>query len=263
MLVHHLRCFGAEPGSGNLALVVEDGPDTPATRQAFATQQNKSACVFLSAPAHEGEPHQADFYYPHARSALCLHATLAAAAILVPRGQAAIVTAMRGQVVTLHQRGRTVSAGVRRQAVAPIGIAPSLPRELLGEPALELASAPLLSSVGSPKLLIEVAGPAVLHALRPPLARIVDWGKQHGVNGCYVYCRIGDDLFEGRNFNHLDPAGEDCATGVAAGALSAWLQRGLTMLQGHTLGNPCRIVTSIEGSDIRIGGDCEPAGPPG
>ena len=257
MKIHELRCFGAAPGSGNVALVVENGPSSPPERQAFATQQNRSACVFLSAPGAPDQPPEADYYYPHARSPLCLHATLAAAAVLLPRGHTAVVTAMRGQRVLLRQDGGIIFAGVRRQAVAPLGIEASLPSHLLGEPALALASPPLLSSVGSPKLLIEVPGPDALHALRPPLQRIVDWGKEHGVNGCYVYCRIGEDRYEGRNFNHLDPAREDSATGVAAGALSAWLGRGVTLLQGHALGNPCRIVTIVDGSDIYVGGACE------
>ncbi|UUZ47463.1 hypothetical protein LP420_29975 [Massilia sp. B-10] len=75
--------------------------------------------------------------------------------------------------------------------------------------------------MGSPKLLIEVRDSAALHALRPPLARISEWGKANGVNGCYVYCRVGEDVYEGRNFNHLDPAQEDLATGVAERLRSA------------------------------------------
>lgn len=72
-----------------------------------------------------------------------------------------------------------------------------------------------------------------------------------------MYCRIANDIYEGRNFNHLDPAMEDCATGVAAGALTAWLGRDLTVLQGHTLGNPCRTVTTVDGNNIDVGGATE------
>ena len=258
MQVHTVRCFGAAAGYGNVALVVEDGPDLPVERQAFARASGESACVFLIPAADQAW--SADYYYPHARSPLCLHATLAAAALLVPRGHSRLVTAMRAQTVTLHQEGANLFAGVGRQAVAPLGIDPCLPGELLGQPDLQLASPPLLSSVGSAKLLIEVLDAATLHALRPPLARIVEWGKAHGVSGCYAYCRESDGVYQGRNFNHLEPAQEDCATGVAAGALAAWLQRGLTLLQGHHLGNPCRIVTSLSGCDIHVGGACERLG---
>ena len=60
-----------------------------------------------------------------------------------------------------------------------------------------------------------------------------------------MYCRTGEHTYEGRNFNHLDPAREDSATGVAAGALAAWLGHGLVVLQGAALGNPCRIVVRV------------------
>jgi PhzF family phenazine biosynthesis protein len=257
MLVHELTCFGTRPGQGNVALVVEHGPATAMERQAFATERAAPACVFLTS----GEAIEADFYYPHTRSPLCLHATLAAAHILLARGgPATLITAMRGQRIELERSGGNTFAGVRRQAVAPLAVSAAQAAHLLGEPALRLAAPPLLSSVGSPKLLIEVADRQALHALRPPLERIVEWGKENGVNGCYVYCRMDEQTYEGRNFNHLDPAREDSATGVAAGALSAWLGRGLTLYQGEQLGNPCRIVTRIEGEEIFIGGATHSAG---
>ena len=266
MHVATVRCFGAAPGFGNLAQVIEDGPPAVEDRHALARASGHSAVVFLSPPDTGRWAWLADYYYPHARSPLCLHASLAAAHVLRSRQRGAPVTlqtAMRGQMLTLSGESGGTFARVRRQAVAPIGIAAGLPARLLGEPDLRLASPALLSSVGSPKLLLEVADRAALYALKPPLADIVAWGKKNGVNGCYVYCRIGEHEceheyeYEGRNFNHLDPAGEDSATGVAAGALSAWLGRGLVMLQGAMLGNPCRIVTRVDAKDIYIGGATE------
>lgn len=254
MQVHQLRCFGTRAGQGNAALVIENGPACLADRQAFARERKLPACVFLT----PGDLIEADYYYPHARSPLCLHATLAAAHVLLARGgPAQLRTAMRGQVLELIRDSEGTFAGVRRQVVAPIGIEPGLPARLLGEPGLDLASPPLLSSVGSPKLLIEVRDAETLHALRPPLDAIVEWGKENGVSGCYVYCRLGEQVYEGRNFNHLDPALEDSATGVAAGALSAWLRQGISLFQGASLDNPCKIVTRVDGDTIFIGGATE------
>lgn len=259
MHVQKIRCFGAAPGYGNVALVIENGPSSLQERQAFARDAGHSACVFL-APSALDASWEADYFYPHARSPLCLHATLAAAHVLLVRSAGEPVrlrTAMRGQEVPLLRDEQDLFAIVTKHAVAPLGIDPGLPAHLLGEPDLQMASPALLSSVGSPKLLIQVADPAVLHALRPPLARIVEWGKDNGVNGCYVYCVVGQDEYEGRNFNHLDPEREDSATGVAAGALSAWLGRGVVMQQGAGMGNPCRIVTRVRGNEIYVGGATE------
>ena len=263
MQVAIFRCFGTAPGQGNPAQVIEHGPLAVEERHALARASGYSATVFLTPAGAGAAAWTADYYYPHARSPLCLHASLAAAHLRCSRQPGApgtLQTAMRGQLLTLSRETGGTFASVRKQAVAPIGIAPDLPARLLGEPGLRLASPALLSSVGSPKLLLEVADRATLYALRPPLAEIVAWSKEHGVSGCYAYCRTGENEYEGRNFNHLDPAGEDSATGVAAGALSAWLGCGLVMLQGAMLGNPCRIVTKVAGKDIYIGGATETMG---
>ncbi len=214
--------------------------------------------MFLARTAPNA-PYDADFYYAHARSPLCLHATLAAARLLCERGPVTLRTAMRGQLLKLSSTPDGAFVGVQRQAVAPLGIDPGLAAHLLGVPGLVPVSPPLLSSVGSAKLLIEVADSATLHALHPPLERIVEWGKETGVSGCYVYCRTGlsDHEYEGRNFNHLDAGLEDSATGVAAGALAAWLGHDLVLLQGAALGNPCRIIARVDGTSILVGGATE------
>lgn len=260
MQVEKVRCFGAAPGYGNVALVIENGPSDAGERQTFAREAGHSACVFITPSPDLDGVWEADYFYPHARSPLCLHATLAAAHVLLARSDGKPVllrTAMRGQDVPLLRLDGELFAIVKKHAVAPLGVDAALAGRLLGEPGLQMASPALLSSVGSPKLLIEVASPDVLHALHPPLARVVEWGKDNGVNGCYVYCVVGEDEFEGRNFNHLDPEREDSATGVAAGALSAWLGRGVVMRQGAALGNPCRIVTRVSGNEIYVGGATE------
>ncbi|NHZ36059.1 PhzF family phenazine biosynthesis protein [Massilia rubra] len=265
MQTHLVRCFGALPGHGNMALVIEGGPATPAARQAFARAQPHPACVFLDAGPDQGVI--ADYYYPHARSPLCLHATLGAAQVLFGRaGQAlqppsdiVLSTAMHAQALLLRREGEDYFVALQAQPVPAVAVAidTALAAWLLGQPGLTLASAPVLASVGSPKLLIEVPERATLHALRPPLERIVAWGREHGVNGCYVLWRSGAHTYEGRNFNHLDPAMEDRATGVAAGALAAHLGCTITVHQGAALGAPCLIRTRFKGNLILVGGRAE------
>ena len=254
MQVQEVKCFGARAGAGNAALVVQGGPGEAAARQAFARGSDVSACVFL-------DDDVLDFYYPHMRSPLCLHATLAAAHVLfAQQGSGAPImvrTALRGQALTLSREGDAIFVALSRQATDAVAPASELVAELLGAPGLALESAPVVASVGSPKLLVEVKDSATLQALRPDLARIVAWGKDSGVNGLYVYCRVGDGVYEGRNFNHLDPAHEDSATGVAAGALTVLLERGIRLHQG---GGRCLIHTRVDGDAILIGGRAEKSG---
>ena len=256
MHVQTLRCFGARPGEGNPALVIEDDGMDQAARQAFAAERN-TTCVFLS---REGE---VDYFYPHMRSPLCLHATLAVAAVLFGRPGAAptlsVRTAMQGQELGLSREGDDYFVKLAPQPAPAPAIDDAQVAALLNAPGLVLASTPRVASVGSPKLLVEVRDTDTLYALEPDLAGINAWGKANGVNGFYVYCRLDEETVEGRNFNHLDPALEDGATGVAAGALAVALGRSMTLRQGRATGHDCLIKARVEGNAILIGGAAESA----
>ncbi len=256
MHVQTLNCFGARPGDGNPALVIEDDGMDQTARQAFAAARN-TTCVFLSADR------EVDYVYPHMRSPLCLHATLAVAAVLFGRdahaGVIDVHTAMKGQVLGLSHEGADYFVRLTPQPAPQPAITTDEIAVLLGAPGLRLASTPQVASVGSPKLLVEVADLETLYGLRPDLAGIAAWGRQDGVNGIYAWCRIDADTVEGRNFNHLDPALEDSATGVAAGALAVALRRGMTVRQGRATGRDCLIRVRVDGDAILVGGAVEPA----
>jgi PhzF family phenazine biosynthesis protein len=262
--MYELKCFGAHSGAGNGALVILDDANGTAARQALAKAANKSACVFVD-PGAGGASWTLDYFYPHTRSPLCLHATLAAARVLLAdsAGPLVVRTAWRGQELVLTRSPEGTFVRLARQPTPALGAGADasalahLARRLLAAPALPLSSAPAIASVGSPKLLVEVADGAALQALRPDLAAIADWSKANGVSGVYAWCRRPDGAVEGRNFNHLDPALEDSATGVAAGALTVHLGCAIELYQGTHLGQPCRLRTRLEGDAIWIGGAAE------
>jgi PhzF family phenazine biosynthesis protein len=186
------------------------------------------------------------------RSPLCLHATLAVAALLFARPGApatlAVTTALKGQRLVLSQDGDDYFVQLAPQPVPALATPPrpALAATLLNTPGAALPSAPRLASIGSPKLLVEVTDTDALYALRPDLPAIAAWGQANGVNGIYAWCRRADGDYEGRNFNHLDPVLEDSATGVAAGALSVALGHGLVLRQGRATGRDCLIRTRFE-----------------
>lgn len=263
MHVHTLRCFGATPGAGNPALVIEDDRSSPDARQAFARERN-TTCIWIDPSLDDNIAAVVDFYYPHTRSPLCLHATLAAAERLFARPEAhprlIVKTAMHGQPLALTREGDNLFVGLAPQAAPQPLLTPELPARLLGIPATAIAASPQVASVGSPKLLVQVRDAATLHALAPDLEAIAQWGKQHGVNGLYAYSRLAaatDAQFEGRSFNHLDPRLEDSATGVAAGALTVMLGHGLTLRQGRATGRDCLIVTQVDNGAVLVGGRAE------
>jgi PhzF family phenazine biosynthesis protein len=262
MQIHTFRCFGEHADDGNPALVIEDEPSSPDARQATSREHNMT-CVWIDPSNEPGVVAVVDYFYPHTRSPLCLHATLAVAQrLFMVHGLASertVKTAVRGQRLGLVA-GANDEVFVRLQAQdAPQPqLTPDLVERLLHAPGLTPLAPPRVASVGSPKLLVEVADAATLYGLVPNLPAIVAWGKGVGVNGLYVYYRLSNGSYEGRNFNHLDPALEDSATGVAAGAVTALLGHGITLLQGRATGRACLIRTRIEGPDILVGGRVRP-----
>jgi PhzF family phenazine biosynthesis protein len=273
MKITELLCFGVQPGQGNPALVVQGDGWEPGQRQHFAYTQQRSACVFIDTAADGGV--LLDYYYPHTRSPLCLHATLAAASVLLDQGENAartapaagadasqaqeartltVRTALLGQQLRLSRSEAGLFVALQRQPAPAVALAPDLPSRLLAMPGVQLASAPVIVSAGSPKLLLELPDCATLQALRPDLALIAAWGKEHGVNGCYAWARRADGALEGRSFNHLDPALEDSATGVAAAALTLHLGHGVNLYQGANRGQPCLLRTALQGETVLAGG---------
>ncbi|HEY5801832.1 MAG TPA: PhzF family phenazine biosynthesis protein, partial [Burkholderiaceae bacterium] len=116
MEVFNLLCFGAAPGVGNRAQMVLGGPADPAERQRWAAQARVNACVFIDGADHAPV---LDYWYPHARSPLCLHATLAASHVLFARrpqaAQIEVATAMQGQHLALRREGSLTFIGLEAQ----------------------------------------------------------------------------------------------------------------------------------------------------
>lgn len=248
-----MRCFGVDDRHGNPASVVLRGPDGQQARQQFA-RERRQTCVFIDPSSDPSASRVLDFYYPHARSPLCLHAAVACASILASDGPVTVKTAMHGQYLELGRIGGSFAVTLQRQEAPDIDVDHAQLRALLGNEMLGFAGPARVASVGSPKLLVQVNDAGTLYRLQPDLAGIAAWSREHGISGIYAYWVCSEGELEGRNFNHLDPAAEDSATGVAAGALTVLLGRGLRVCQGAAQGNPCMMVTSIDGDAVSIGG---------
>src|SRR5258708_7966946 len=163
---------------------------------------------------------------------------------------------MKRQPLAFDRASATIFVSVDIQQADFPNVSISAAANLLRCDPAPLMSLPVVASVGSPKLLVEVASEDILYFLRPDLVGITEWGRANGVNGCFVYTRTGasPNEYAGRNFNHLDVTLEDAATGVAAGALSVRLNADITLYQGRNLDNPCVIRASHAAGKIRVGG---------
>ncbi|WP_052451244.1 PhzF family phenazine biosynthesis protein [Pseudomonas batumici] len=255
------KCFGTGPDSGNEAVVIFGGGSSEWSvedRQRFATLQNANACVFINVENDGLGPCILDFYYPHARSPLCLHASLAAAHYLqtsrVAEHSRLMLTSMNKQALHYTQSANEMYVSVTPQPVKMPAPSWDAIANLLGCPTSAIKVPPAVASIGSPKLLVEMVSFDALHALHPDLHGIVEWGKTSAISGCYAYVHREGQVYEGRNFNHLDERLEDAATGVAAGALRVLLARDIILYQGQALGNPCRISASVLDGRVCVGG---------
>jgi PhzF family phenazine biosynthesis protein len=255
MNIHRFLCFGRNDESGNAAIVVEGSHLVESERLKFAQQQDANATVFVETDANEV---RLDYYYPHRRSPLCLHATLAASAFFFERyldsERIQFVTSMYRQALEVERLNQGIFIGARPQPCPTLSTDVTETARLLGVDPINLIGTPRLASVGSTKLLVQTAGQTVLDALRPDLTAIANWSRKHGVSGVYAYCHLHDDIYVGRNFNHLEPHLEDAATGVAAGALALVLEQSITLLQGDALGRPCSLLARYVNGAVQVGG---------
>ncbi|MFL9946266.1 PhzF family phenazine biosynthesis protein [Paraburkholderia agricolaris] len=255
MNIHRFLCFGRNDESGNAAIVVEDSHLVESERLKFAQQQDANATVFVETDAAGV---RLDYYYPHTRSPLCLHATLAASAVFFERypdnRRIQFVTSMHRQTLEVERLDRGIFIGVKSQPCPALSADLAEIARLLRIEPTALIGVPRLASVGSAKLLVQMAGQSALDALRPDLTAIAHWSRKHGVSGVYAYCHLHDDIYAGRNFNHLESHLEDAATGVAAGALALVLEQSITVLQGDALGRPCSLLARYLNGAVQVGG---------
>jgi predicted PhzF superfamily epimerase YddE/YHI9 len=193
MNIEPYRCFGATALNGNDAVVVS-GPElsgwSPEERQQFTIEQHAHACVFVDADGPASGPFTLDFYYPHARSPLCLHASLAAADHIWKTGRRdgvlLLTSSMKKQPLAFDRASDTIFVSVDIQQADFPNVSISDAANLLRCDPGVLMSLPEVASVGSPKLLVEVVSEDILYSLRPDLVGITEWGRANGVNGCFV-----------------------------------------------------------------------------
>src|SRR5471032_3143784 len=166
MNVERYRCFGATALNGNDAVVVS-GPELSSwsleDRQQFTIEQHAHACVFVDADDSASGQITLDFYYPHARSPLCLHASLAAAYYLhthnVAEYSGSVLTSMNKQLLTFTHSGNELHISVEPDQVKMPVPSMGAVAKLLGCTESAIKPPAAIASIGSPKLLVEMVSP--------------------------------------------------------------------------------------------------------
>lgn len=251
------RCFGCDLNTGNQALVIKEFRSAdPLDRLCFTQDKNKNASVFIDMELDSKI--MLDFYYPHARSPLCIHATLAAGYFLLKEhdvNEITVFSALNHQEICISKERDEIFVCLQAAKVDKVMPDQAVLGAMLESDDFNKVLTYAFASVGSIKLLVEMDSMDSLLALSPNLHKIQEWNKAYGVSGIYAYCKNADGNFTGRNFNHIDASLEDAATGVSAGALAAFIGKDFTLNQGANLNNPCILKASqTDAGFIKVGG---------
>ena len=213
------------------------------------------------------------YFTPVEEVALCGHATVGSFSLLLQKG--------------LIEGGRTyiaqTGAGDIRVDIAAglVWLDMAVPKEL-GQLSDADASAllsmygleegafgtlhPAMVDTGLPDIMMPLANPALLAALKPDMEAISALSKRLNVTGVHAFA-IASDGVHCRNFAPLYGIDEESATGTSNGALTYYLyRRGLVQpdatnlfIQGEAMGKPSKIYSRLsvsrDGSvSIRVGG---------
>jgi PhzF family phenazine biosynthesis protein len=269
--VRTVRAFTVAGSGGNPAGVVLDADALTADEmQAIAARVGLSETAFVSRSRTEGA--KLDFFTPTRRIAHCGHATIAAFTLLretgrIEAGQTSKETVDGPRRIVVE--ADRVFMAQRAPRYAPAAEALSLEAALravgAGPEALDPDVPATVSDTGGAFLLLPLRGTAELAALRPDHAAIARIGTEAGIVGFYAFAtgtaEGGTDATT-RMFAPHFGIPEESATGMAAGALGAFLHDfcglgpTLRIEQGRYMAPaaPSRIEVSLEVAPGRVVG---------
>ena len=252
--------FARAPGGGNPCYLIRhgdsDAPDAVAVAQLVARRQGAEAASATVLDPGVG----LRFFAPGGEMAMCGHATIAAVTALIAAGELAghetVARTAAGDYPVGWDGGTPplVSIEHRDPRIGPpVAVADDL-AAALGVPVDRMAAGDLrVVSIARAKLLAPLVDAEAVHAARPDPDRLAELCRAVDATGAYVFAPHPDgrpDHLVARLFPVDAGIGEDPATGVAAGALAAYLAHvapasagwsDIEVDQGDALGQPSRL----------------------
>lgn len=246
-------CFAIDEAAGSDAYVIEESGLLPSDKLKLAQIKGSSAIVFFE--KIQSETYVLDFYYPHARSPLCLHAALAAAKHLGSEEKKVIFqTSQHNKKIICTVNSDSVRALLPSQPEVDIFTENKEIMGYIGIDDSDLLNRVFLVNIGSRKLMFEVKEKNKISTLNPDLKEIIKWCEIRNINGCFVFCKVNDGSYYGRNFNHIHREMEDSATGVAALSIAAIKNHEVKLFQGEHLNNRCCLYAGVTSAGLWIEG---------
>ncbi len=271
MEIHRIAAFTDGAGGGNPAGVAlsEALPADPEMLR-IAAEIGYSETAFVSP---EAGGFRVRYFAPEAEVSFCGHATIASAALLgQPHGPRHFRFELNDASIEVEARERSNGvweAAFRSPATRSRPASEELIAEVLGafgltaadlEPSLPIA----LASAGANHLLIALRTRAALAAMRYPFEPIRGLMTDQNITTICLIWRESVGRYHARNAFAFGGVYEDPATGAAAAAFGGYLRDlsltdpgRIEILQGHDMGQPCRLVIELDGepgAGVRVGG---------
>jgi PhzF family phenazine biosynthesis protein len=251
--VEHWEVFAREPGGGNPCYLIRATEAVAVEAAQLAARQHGAEAAIVVV---EEAGIALRFFSPGGEMAMCGHATIAAVTALVAAGElegtktVARTSAGSFPVGWDDDRPPLVSIDHLDLQIGPAVAATGEVAGVLGVPADQLAGGDLrVVSIARAKLLVPLVDAEAVHAARPDPDRLAELCRATGATGAYVFAPHPDgrpNHLVARQFPVDAGMAEDPATGVAAGALAAYLASAsgwsdIEVDQGDAMGRPSRL----------------------
>lgn len=278
--------FARNPGGGNPCPLVLGAEGWPADQmQALAAEFGHETAFILPATT-PGAAVRLRYFVPLHEMTMCVHATVAAATWMQESGAVSdmafsVETPLGVRAVTLERGGAGLRVWIEQW---PPEMAPSHPRavevaDVLGlhPEALRMDWPIRTLSTSRPKTIVPLRDRAVLDRIQVPGEEAWRLCERYGSTGIYPFAPLSADhgtIYAARQFPVRAGYPEDPATGVAAGALAAYLEQhgelrtrgdrweSIEVWQGDAMGRPSVLSAAIRQQDdskpsVRVGGLAE------
>ncbi len=262
--VTHLDVFARRAGGGNACPVVTDTAGLSTEDLQAVAAHFGQECGFVTRDP-DGSV-RLRFFVPRHEMAMCVHATVAAVTVLLEAGElpggSAVVRTGSGDCRVSWDDGDPPSVTVEQQPPVlgpPLHVADALERALgLAPGSVDRSRAVRSADVSRAKLVVPLTRVEDVHAADPDLAALWDVCREAGTTGAYPFAPVpgSPGHVVARQFPVDAGYPEDAATGVAAGALAAYLadeRRPRTSCrlrvdidQGDAMGRPSRLQATAD-----------------
>lgn len=258
----HTIVFADGPNGGNPCPVILSGSNLSAQQgMAYATQFGAET-IIIDKASEAGSDFALRYFVPEYEMEMCIHGTIAAVTVMKERGLIktfpVVIETSAGRITANYDAHKNGSLVTVDQFPANFSSDNPTNEEIttaLGISIADLHSAiPAISvSVSRYKLIIPLVNAAIIDRLQPNYELLWELCERYNTTGFYPFGIDPEkpEYISARQFPKKAGYNEDPATGVAAGALAAYLAhfaaetegewKDINIRQGYAMGKPSLI----------------------